>query len=72
MHDGGVGVTAYVNGKQICSSEATYGLAGGATIVDGKEWKTISKMSECTEPIQLVKGDKIKLVADYDNNAHPL
>jgi hypothetical protein len=89
MHDGGLEVTAFVNGKQICSSQATYGLAGGATIVDGKEWKTevsssrtlskfhlmghsISKMSECTELIRLVKGDRIRLTADYDNVAHPL
>jgi hypothetical protein len=72
MHDGGVGVTAFVNGKQMCNSQATYGLAGGVTIVDGKEWKTISKMSECTEPISLKKGDKIKLTAEFDNNAHPL
>jgi hypothetical protein len=40
MHDGGVAVTAVVNGKQICSSQVTYGLAGGFTVVDGKEWKT--------------------------------
>jgi hypothetical protein len=72
MHDGGVGVTAFVNGKPICTSSATYGLAGGSTLVDGKEWKTISKMSECVDPIQLKKGDKIRMEAAYDNVAHPL
>jgi hypothetical protein len=72
MHDGGVGVAAYVNGKMVCNSEAVYGLEGGRTVVDGKEWKTISKMSECIEPFELKKGDIIKLEASYDNIAHPL
>jgi hypothetical protein len=72
MHDGGVGVAAYVNGKLVCNSVASYGLEGGRTIVDGKEWKTISKMSECLDPIELKKGDTIKLEASFDNVAHPL
>jgi hypothetical protein len=72
MHDGGDAVTAYINGKKACSSKATYGSAGAVTVVNGKEWKTISKMSECTEPFELKKGDKIKLEASYDNIAHPL
>jgi hypothetical protein len=45
-------------------------FVGGA--VDDKDWKTISKMSECTEPVQVKVGDKIKLEAIYDNVAHPL
>ncbi|KAF2395731.1 hypothetical protein EJ06DRAFT_534661 [Trichodelitschia bisporula] len=72
MHDGGTGVAAYVNGKLVCDSRATYGSAGSKLIVNGKEWKTISKMSECTEPIPLKKGDKIRLEAGWDNVAHPL
>ena len=72
MHDGGVGVAAFVNGKMVCNSEATYGLEGGKAVVDGKEWKTISKMSECLEPFEMKKGDKVTLEASYDNIAHPL
>jgi hypothetical protein len=33
---------------------------------------TISKMSECVEPLELKKGDKIHLEATYDNIEHPL
>jgi hypothetical protein len=72
MHDGGESLSAYVNDKLVCKSDAIYGLAGGVAIVDGKEWKTISKMGECLEPIQVKAGDKMRLEAAYDNIAHPL
>ncbi|KAF2403692.1 hypothetical protein EJ06DRAFT_288207 [Trichodelitschia bisporula] len=72
MHDGGEAVTAFVNGKPICTSQATYGSAGAELIVNGKAWKTISKMSDCLDPVELKKGDKIRLEATYDNVAHPL
>jgi hypothetical protein len=72
MHDGGDGVTAFVNDKKVCASQATYGSSSAVAVVDGKEWKTISKMSDCTEPLELKKGDKIRLEAYYDNIAHPL
>jgi hypothetical protein len=72
MHDGGDSVIAFVNGKKICTSTATYGSAGAQTIVDGKKWTTISKMSECIEPLELKKGDNITIEATYDNVAHPL
>lgn len=72
MHDGGEGITAFVNGKPLCTSKATYGSAGAQTIVDGKIWTTISKMSDCTEQLHLRKGDKVRLVAAFDNIAHPL
>jgi hypothetical protein len=66
-----VSVAAFVNNKLACNSTATYGLAGGELVVDGREWKTISKMKECLEPRKVSKGDKIRLEAVYDKIAHP-
>ena len=72
MHDGGESVIAFVNGKKIRTSAASYGSAGAEVKVDGKVWKTVPKMSECVEPFELKKGDKIRFDAAYDNVAHPL
>jgi hypothetical protein len=71
MHDGGVSVSAFINDKLACESKAIYGLAGGELLVDGKEWKTISKMTECLEPYPVKKGDKLRLEAAYDKSLHP-
>lgn len=71
MHDGGVSVAAIINNKLACNSTAVYGLAGGQLVVEGKEWKTISKMNECLEPYPVKKGDKIVLEAVWDNELHP-
>jgi hypothetical protein len=70
-HDGGVSVAAFVNDKLACNSTAIYGLAGGDLVVDGREWKTISKMTECLAPVVVAKGDKLRLEATYDKIAHP-
>jgi hypothetical protein len=72
MHDGGVSLSAFVNNKQVCRSEASYGLAGGKLIIEGKEWTTISKMSECVEPIAVKVGDSVRIEAEYDHVTHPL
>lgn len=64
-------MAAFVNNNLACNSTATYGLAGGELVVDGREWKTISKMSECLKPVPVAKGDKIRLEATYDTIAHP-
>jgi hypothetical protein len=37
-----------------------------------KALTTISKMSDCVTTYPVKQGDKIKLVAHYDLNAHPL
>lgn len=72
MHDGGDFLKAYVNGELMCNSKAIYGAAPDSIAkVDGKEWKTISKMTECSDGFDVYRGDKIKLVAGYDNIAHP-
>lgn len=61
-----------VNEKLACSTtNATYGGGSGSSVPDGKEWQTITKMHECTDPIQVKKGDKVKITATYDMKAHP-
>lgn len=71
MHDGGKAVKMLVNNKQVCSSDAIYGGTGSTLIVEGKEWQTITKMSECSGPVAIKKNDKITIVAQYDTVAHP-
>jgi len=61
-----------VNDKLVCSSNATYGGDSSTAVVGGKEWQTITKMSECFNPVQVKKGDIIKVSALYDTKAHPL
>jgi len=61
-----------INGKEACSSDAIYGGAGSALTVDGKEWQTIKKMTECPGPISVKAGDKIQIVAGWDTLHHPL
>jgi hypothetical protein len=72
LHDGGTAVKLSVNGKLFCTSEAIYGGEGGKLNVNGKAWETISRMTECFQPIPVKKGDKIKIEASYDTKAHPL
>jgi hypothetical protein len=71
MHDGGVSVAAYIDDKLACESKAIYGLPGGELVVEGKEWKTISKVTECLDPYPVKKGQKLRLEAAYDNILHP-
>jgi hypothetical protein len=61
-----------VNNKLVCTSNATYGGAGSSTIINGKEWQTITKMSECAGPISVKKGDQVLIMAGYDTEKHPL
>jgi hypothetical protein len=69
MHDGGSSIQILVNDKWACTSNAIYGTKMKSA--DGKEWTTISQMTECAQPIEVKKGDQIKLVATFDEIAHP-
>ncbi|KAE9982516.1 hypothetical protein EG328_010798 [Venturia inaequalis] len=71
MHDSGTYVSMSINGNVVCQSNATYGGAGSSTIVDGKEWQTITKMSTCAGPIPVKKGDNVVIAAGYDTEKHP-
>ena len=62
----------YVNNELKCTSKAVYGGKGGKLTVDGKTWETISKMTECNDPVPVKVGDVIKVEGTYDTKAHPL
>jgi hypothetical protein len=72
MHDGGTRVSLYVNGKHVCTSRAIYGAEGGRISVNGQTWETISKMTECLDPIPVKAGDVLKVEGGYDTISHPL
>lgn len=74
FQDGGVGMTAFLNDKMICQSDATYGtsLSSAADQVAGKNWTTISKMGDCNFDIPVKKGDILRVDAAYDKESHPL
>jgi hypothetical protein len=61
-----------VNGDLKCASKAIYGGDGGKLSLDGKAWETISKMTECIDPIPVKAGDAVRIEATYDTKAHPL
>ncbi|TID23380.1 Structural maintenance of chromosomes protein 4 [Venturia nashicola] len=72
LHDGGEYMELYLNDKLVCSSNATYGGGSGTMKSDGKEWTTISKMSECEDTIPVKKGDNISMKSRYNTVKHPL
>jgi hypothetical protein len=61
IHAGGTEVVLTVNGKDICTSKATYNNAG-----------VITEMSICPKPIALKKGDSFALKGTYDLTKHEL
>jgi len=71
LHDGGTAIQMYLNDKLICHSTPTY-TPTGAKSPDGKDWKSITSMSRCNDPVRFLKGDVVKLVSIYDTNEHPL
>jgi hypothetical protein len=72
MHDGGTGVSLFINGKQVCTSKAVYGAGGEKALVNGQTWETIAKMTECLDPIPVKAGDVIKVEGGFDTATHPL
>jgi hypothetical protein len=69
MHDGGVSVETIVNGKPVCESKAVYGTK--LKMDNGKEWTTISKMTDCQEPFDVKNGDMITMKVSFDEINHP-
>jgi hypothetical protein len=74
MHDGGSALKLFINEQLECESFARYGGTEQSQMVsaDGKKWETISSMSECEKPLKVKKGDKLRMVADFDTVKHPL
>jgi hypothetical protein len=68
LHDGGTSLDILVNNKTACSSRAIYGTRLNA---EGKDWTTLSEMTDCTTPFAVKKGDQIRLVVNYDEVSHP-
>ncbi|KAF2670171.1 hypothetical protein BT63DRAFT_424121 [Microthyrium microscopicum] len=72
LHDGGEGLEFWVNDKLICDSKAIYGgPTGTRKSADGKVWETMSGVKECVDPVQVKKGDSVRLEAFYDLIKHP-
>jgi hypothetical protein len=72
MHNGGVGVVVSVNGKESCTSKAIYGGEGHEGVdPDGKPWSTLRELTICDQPIEVKKGDKLGLEAQFDMEKHP-
>jgi hypothetical protein len=72
MHDGGVAMSAKINGKEVCNSKALYGGPGHeGTSEKGEKWTTINSMEFCEESIKVSKGDNLTITADFDMSAHP-
>jgi hypothetical protein len=70
LHDGGEHMIVLLNDKPICISKAVYGTK--LQDESGKKWTTISKMTDCLEPVQVKKGDRIALETKFDEVSHPL
>jgi hypothetical protein len=68
MHDGGTSLDILLNNKTVCSSQAVYDTR---LQMDGKDWTTISQMTDCTQPFNVKKGDQLHLVVNYDEITHP-
>jgi hypothetical protein len=67
LHDGGVQMNLYINGKPSCVSKATYGEG-----IAGSETKTINSMSMCKDPVSVKKGDTLSMGVEYDLHKYPL
>jgi hypothetical protein len=61
-----------INGKEVCNSKAIYGGPGHESKTPaGAVWKTLASTTACEQPIKVRKGDKLKIKANYDLEAHP-
>jgi len=72
LHDGGESMLLYLGDKLVCNSTATYGGPRGTVKVNGKDWQTISNMSECVNPVKVKKGDRLSMKSFYNTYKHPL
>jgi hypothetical protein len=72
LHDGSTSVSLFHNDKLYCTSKAIYGGRSGLLTIDGKTVETISKLTECNEPLKIKAGDILKVEATYDTGKHPI
>jgi hypothetical protein len=83
MHNGGDSVELILNDKTVCLSKAEYAMADGKTQGHtgmggmrkrdgpGGVGEIISKISKCTQPVAIKKGDRLKVKTNYDLEKHP-
>ena len=69
--DGREAMSVYLNGKEICTSQAQYGTSYSGSNT-ASNWTTIDRMTDCMDVIPTKKGDYIALEAFYDAIKHPL
>jgi hypothetical protein len=69
MHDGGKNVTLYINGVPVCKSQQTYGRRPGYSSPNGVH---LSRAGACYEAGEIRKGDKLHIVAQFDEENHPI
>lgn len=63
-----------LNGTVICDSKAEYrsdNIAGHPGAGGGGMEGMISNMKMCLKPVDVKKGDKLSMEANYDNIKHP-
>jgi hypothetical protein len=72
MHDGGKNMVLKVNGKMVCNSEAIYDGSQSMKNAKGDEWKSLSGMIECYDPVRVQRGDAVTIEAHYNLELHPL
>jgi hypothetical protein len=74
IHDGATNVKFMKNGELVCNIEAIYGANKGTTTVGGETWQTITGFNteQCSKPISIKPGDKVKMTSTYDLTKHKL
>jgi hypothetical protein len=72
LHDGGVAMQLFINGKHLCDSKAGYGGEGASTNVNGQQWEVLSSMTYCDGPFPVKRGDELSMASVYDLKKHPL
>jgi hypothetical protein len=74
VHDGGANIKIYVNDKEVCVSDQVYGAkpeyVEPASMGSQAGMKHISECGVCQNFSNLQKGDKVRMVANYDAKKH--
>jgi hypothetical protein len=74
VHDGATNIKFFKNGELVCTIDAVYGADKGSTTVGGESWQTITSFNkdQCSKPIPISPGDKVKMTSGYDLTKHKL
>ncbi|KAF1985247.1 hypothetical protein K402DRAFT_464570 [Aulographum hederae CBS 113979] len=72
MHDGAISLRVQKNGQEVCVANAIYGGDGTAADIDGESWETITSYTKCRDTIEVQRGDRLTMTAEYDLTKHRL